>query len=129
LHCLVIEGENNVNKKYTTFFFGFVCLPVSAILPGYFDTVLTWEQIEMNAEVVKYSEGNGYAFSGVFLPFFQGLKNIKRLRIIYLFISGLIGLTIVPYLVDYITEERLIAKGYTYCEAERIGSVRHIERT
>jgi hypothetical protein len=39
------------------------------------------------------------------------------------------GLLIAPRVIDYMTEQKLIEKGYTYCEAERIGSVRHIKRT
>ncbi|MCF6204405.1 MAG: hypothetical protein L3J59_12195 [Methylococcaceae bacterium] len=115
-------------------FLGFVCLAVASTFISYFNIVSTWKQIEMNAEVVKYSEGSGYGFAMIFGPFFymtlfSRFKKYQKIAFYIFAISGFSSIFIIPHVIDYITEERLIAKGYTYCEAERAGSVRHIKRT
>ncbi len=116
-------------------FFGLVCLPIGVSILGYQEITSIWNTIETNPEIMQYTEGYGYAFAGFFFPFayftvFPNInKHLNQKFMVYSFVgSFIIGVFITPWVIDYITEEKLIAKGYTYCDYKRRGSIRHLKR-
>ena len=127
------------NKTFTPLqrighFLLFICFPVGVLIFSYISVTETWHQIEINIETVDYMEGLGYSFVAFSLPFIyvfsfpRYIKFQKYLAHIFV-ISAILGLLIAPRLLDYITEQKLLAKGYIYCGSERIGSVRHMKKT
>ncbi len=102
-------------------FFGLVCLPIGVSILGYHEITRTWNTIEYKPEMIQYIEGNGYAFIMFFMPFlyltvFPNInKHLNQKFMVYFFVgSFIIGLFITPWVIDYITEEKLISKVYTY---------------
>ncbi|MCF6204407.1 MAG: hypothetical protein L3J59_12205 [Methylococcaceae bacterium] len=126
------------NKVFTPLqrinhFLVFICFPVGVTISSYISVTEAWHQIEINTKIVEYLEGDGYAFIMLSMPFvyIQTFPRYKKFEkylpyiVMFFFIGGLL---ITPRLLDYITEQKLLAKGYIYCESERIGSIRHMKK-